>query len=318
MAELAPLLHYSTVALTIALPAIGVSLGQGRIGVACVRALERQPSAQPELFRGLVMGMALAETAGIIGVALAIILLFGASSGATIYNGIAQLGIAIAVSIPSLVTGLTTAQPAIAALGAIARQPFLARKITNLMLITQSLGQTAVIFGFLIALFIQTKLAQVQSINTALQLVAAGFCMGVGSIGPAIGLGHFAQTACASAGVNRNAYPRILAFTFISEAIIETPVIFALVVALLLLQITPTDTLLSVQGISLISAALCTGMGTFIPGISSGRTAASACAQLAFKPEQYGVLSRLSLVAQMLIDTIAIYAVLVSLLLLFL
>ncbi len=71
------------------------------------------------------------------------------------------------------------------------------------------------------------------------------------------------------------------------------------------------------DGVALLSAGLCTGLGTFGPGISSGRTAAEAAKQIVYNPEIYGTMSRISMFAQGLIETAAIYAVLISFLLLF-
>ncbi len=70
------------------------------------------------------------------------------------------------------------------------------------------------------------------------------------------------------------------------------------------------------DGIVLLSAGLCTGIVTIGPGISSGRTATAACNQIAYNPDTYTALSRLSMFAQGLIETSAIYAVLISFLLL--
>ncbi len=316
MIEFALILYYVTVALIIALPCIGAGIGQGLAGKAAIQALETQPQAQTDIQRGLIVGLALIETAAVFGVAAAIILVFSAPS-ATFYQSLAYLGIVFAIALPGIVIGYTVAQPAITALAAIARQPFFARNIINLMLITQSLGQTGIIFGFIIALFIRNQAIAVTSLSQAIQFLAAGIAIGLGSVGPAFGLGHFAKTACASAGINRNAYNRIVSFTFISEAIIETPIIFALVVALLLVQTpsSPAASLLTIT--SMLAAAFCIGIGTLAPGISSGRTAAAACKQLAYVPEHYSTLSRMSMIAQGLIDTTAIYALLISFLLLF-
>ena len=94
------------------------------------------------------------------------------------------------------------------------------------MLITQSLIQTPVIFGLIVALLITASIGSVQTLVEGTQLLAAGICIGLGSIGPTIGLGRFTYQACYTAGINRSSYTKILPFTLISGAIIETPLIF--------------------------------------------------------------------------------------------
>src|SRR5207244_2831174 len=149
---------------------------------------------------------------------------------------------------------------------------------------------------FIVSLFIRTQAHNALHMSDSLRLIASGLCVGLGSIGPAIGLSSFAKAAVNSLGKNTKSYDKLLSFTFISEALIETPIIFCLIIATILLfaiQPTPIDNHL--DGIIFISAALCTGLGTLGAGISSGRTAAVACTQIGENPESYSILSRTSI-----------------------
>lgn len=232
----------------------------------------------------------------------------------TTYTGIATLGIALAICISGFVIGIVSAFPAQQACLAIARQPFFAQKIVRFMLITQSIIQTPIVFSFIIAMLIKAQLTTIDSLADSFRLLGAGICIGFGSIGPSIGLAQFARTACSGLGINRDAYNKLLPFTFLSEAIIETPIIFALVVSILLLVTgIPNGNLL--VGIAMLFAGFCTGFGTIGAGISSGKTSSAACHQIALAPEKYSLLARVSMFSQGLIDTCAIYALLISLLL---
>ena len=68
-----------------------------------------------------------------------------------------NLGIAFAISLSGFVLGLVSALPAQQAVLAIARQPFFSQKIFRFMLITQSIIQTPIVFGFIIAMFIKDQ-----------------------------------------------------------------------------------------------------------------------------------------------------------------
>ena len=195
---------------------------------------------------------------------------------------------------------------------AIARQPFFSAKISRFMLICQSVIQTPIIFGFIIALLIKTSSTACTNAMDSLRFVATGAAVGLSSLGPIIGMATFAKTACHGLGINRECYTPLLTLTFISNAIIETPIILSLVVALVILAETvdPNNIL---DGIRVASSALCIGIGTFGPGISSGRSSAVACREITKNPTIYGTLSKVSLFAQGLIDTCAIYAFLISL-----
>ena len=183
------------------------------------------------------------------------------------------------------------------------------------MLITQSLMQTPVIFAFIVALFIKTQAINVTYLAESLRLIGAGLCIGLGSIGPTIGLSRFSYQACQSLGINRYAYKSIFSFTLISEAIIESPAIFSLVISLVLLTTRVYEPTFTANGVILLAAGLCMGLGTLGVGINSGKMAAQACKSLAFSPENYSTIMRTSLIGQVLIETGAMYAFLVALLL---
>lgn len=312
-------IHYLTIALVIILPVLGLGLGQGITSIMALRAINQQPSARGEITRTVVLGVALIETAAIMALFIALMLLAQTNAHQADWHvSLAKIGIALAICVPGFVLGLASAFPAGAACMAVARQPFLGQKINRFMLITLSLIQTPIIFGFVIALGIAGQLDSVETLRDSLRLIGAGLSIGLGSIGPALGLAAFAKAACTALGVNRNAYNKIFSFTLISEAIIETPIIFALVISMMLTFLVPaaqSENLL--EGIAFICAAFCTGIGTVGPGLSSGRTAASACTQIALYPEEYSALSRASMFAQGLIETSAIYAVLVGFALIF-
>lgn len=318
MSTISSLVHFGTAAAVVGINSMGVGLGQGLISQAAIEAINIQPRAQAEISRAAIMSMAVTETAAVLGTVIAMIFLFGPSTGhASWYTGIAKIGIASAICLSGGVVGYVSYLPAAQACFSIARQPFFSNRIINIMLITLSLIQTPSIFGFIIALFINTQLTNLATSSDALRLLASGLCIGIGSIGPAIGLARFAQAACASLGINRNAYQRILSFTFLSEAIIETPIIFALLVSLILISSSAATATDPTRGFALLAAGLCTGFCTFGPGIGSGKTAARACIEIAFQPHLHSVLSRTSMVAQGLLDTFAIYGLLVSIMLIF-
>ncbi|TET05985.1 hypothetical protein E3J79_03515 [Candidatus Dependentiae bacterium] len=316
MNELAVFFHYGTIASIVAINSLGVGIGEGLASSAALDAINLQPNSKYEISRTAILGMALIETAAIMGVTISFILLLGTRNTAyPLCAGIADLGIALAISLPGFAIGIVSALPAREACLAIARQPFFAQRILRFMLLTQSINQTPIVFGFIIAMFINTQAASCTNLIASIRLLATGICIGVGSIGPSIGLALFSRRACQGLGINRKAYNKLFSFTLISNAIIETPIIFALIIALMILFITDISNATAIKGISLLSAAICMGIGTISVGISSGITAAAACHQIAKKPELHSILSRVSMFSQGLIDTFAIYALLIAILL---
>lgn len=303
-------IYFLVIASLVAITSITVGLGESLVAKAALRCIDVQPSAKSEINKAALLGIAINETAAIIGLVIAIVLI---SETITLPNaGFALMGIACAICIPGCVTGLASAAPIARACESIARQPFFSNKIVNVMLITTSFIQTPIIFGFIISLFIFYQTPTCTNFTEGIRLLASGLCIGVGSVGPIIGLAQYAQNACTSIGYNRNAYFRIITFTFISQALIETPVIFALIVALIILNTTVAPDSIPAAA-NLIAAALCCAISNIAPGISSGATAAEACKQISRNPEHYSTISKISLVAQGMLDSFAVYGWAISL-----
>ncbi|MGA9530533.1 MAG: hypothetical protein WBQ73_01450 [Candidatus Babeliales bacterium] len=315
--EVSLLCHYLSIAFILGLNALGVGIGEGIVSKAGLTAINIQPSALNDIRYVLLFGSALIETAAIIGLSVGTLLFFSFYENDSSYIYLCELGIASALALSGICISIVSSFAIKETCFAIARQPLFTTPLFHFMLITQSIIQTPIIFSLIIAMFIRNQSLYVTSLAHSIKLIASGLCMGLGSIGPSIGLAHFARIACRTIGRNKYAYERILLFTFISGAIIETPAIFSLLVSLFLLLLDIPNEQPMLAAIAMFSAALCTGLGTIGTGIGSGRTAAAACEQIGNNKNSYALLSRTSMFAQGLIDTGVIYALIISLLLMF-
>lgn len=308
------LLHYGNIGFIVGTTSLGAGIGAGLASYSAVKAISRAPSSQQDISKALFIGLALIETAAILTLVVALLLL-SPQVHVIMEGSIARAGIACALGFTGLLIGILSAFPVQQAVYAIARQPFFSTHILNLMLLTQSIIQTPVIFAFLISLIISFQASSVTNMPNALRLLCSGLCIGLGSLGPSIGLGLFAQQACKGLGFNRLSYNNILPFTFISQAIIETPIIFSLLISLVIISLPLAPTENPATLIALVAAAVCMGFGTLGPGIASGKTAAQACKTIAEHPEHYSLISKASMLGQGLIDSSAGYALLIALLL---
>ncbi len=175
--------------------------------------------------------------------------------------------------------------------------------------------QTPILFGFIISWILHNSTVVSLTLNQGMQLCASGLAFALGILGPVIGLAIFATSACSAMGFNRHAHETLFSFTFISQTIIETPILFVLIVALILC-FNPTS---SAQhaGIVYIISALCMGMTTLPVGISSGKTAEAACNEVAHNLSSYNFISSTSLLGQVFIETNTIYGLIVVLTMIF-
>lgn len=298
------------------LSSLGTGIGQGLISRQALQSMHRQPAASGAISQLCIIGMAISETAAVMGIVITLLLLNTTTQfDHTLYTTMATAGIGIAMGISGLCAGLASCRPAIATCDSVARQPLYHTKMLNLMLVTQTLIMTPNMFAVLISLLIRSKMTTIQSFTEALKILASGLSIGLGSIGPTIGLSAFAFAACAAVGINKKAFTKIMTFTFICEAIIETPVIFALLISLMILT-SPTHHESLIQGWQAIAAALCIGLSTISPGMNSGKTGATACTQIALHLEQYSSLSKITMLALAMIDSFAIYGLLISIVML--
>ncbi len=75
--------------------------------------------------------------------------------------------------------------------------------------------------------------------NTYAQAAAflgAAIVMGVGAIGPAIGQGLIGKSACDAVGRNPESYTKIRMMLIIAMGMVETSAIYALIIALFLIN----------------------------------------------------------------------------------
>ncbi|HVX00615.1 MAG TPA: ATP synthase F0 subunit C, partial [Candidatus Babeliaceae bacterium] len=224
--------HYLALSIVVILPLLGVGIGQGKISKATMDAIKRQPAAYDALYRLSVVALSLNETAALLSILTA---LFMVTNGIlSPFSWLGEFGIAAAVGLTAFVVGIGSSLPACQSLYSAARQPFAIAHIMTLMLIGQSFIQTPVIFGFIVSFLMRNQLSLATTWPEGIRLFAAGISLGIGALGPTWGLSRFAQAACYSLGVNKTLYYKIRTFTFLSQALIEAPIIFSLLVSLIL------------------------------------------------------------------------------------
>ena len=72
-----------------------------------------------------------------------------------------------------------------------------------------------------------------------------------------------------------------------------------------------------INGLALLGAGICMGLGAIGPGIGEGFVAGKACEAMGRKPEEAGILTRTMIIGQAISESTGVYALVVALLLLF-
>ena len=146
--------------------------------------------------------------------------------------------------------------------------------------------------------------------------LGAGLSMGLGAVGSGKGEGYAAMKACEGMGRQPAVADALLRTMLIGQAIAESTGIYGLVVALLLIFRGFGDVHF-MQIPAFISAGLCMGLGAMGPGFGLGLAAGHACEAIARNPETYSTILRNMLIGQAVTESTGIYALVVSLLLIF-
>jgi F-type H+-transporting ATPase subunit c len=309
------LLHFISSGLAIILSSFGTALGESIAGEGTIHALNRQELGRTQAFRALIIGLALVESGGILSLVIALMLLFARTHDISWSIACGELGIGIALGFSALSVGIASGYAVKSAITAIMRQPFFAQKIVTFMLITQSMIEAPVIFSFIVGLIIKGSFTADMPLPHGIKLCVAGILIGLGSIGPSIGQAFFCNVSCYAIGMNRKAYKNLFAFSLLNQALIETPVIFSLLLSILIIFKPGMIETASIEIASYIGAALAMGLASLGVGISTGYVASRSCYQMAHSPGDYSLLFRSSLLAQVFIESCAIYALIIGLVL---
>jgi len=308
----AEMLHYAGIVLAMAFSACGVAYGQGYAGGWAIVATTRQDLAFIPVWRALLIGLAFIESGGIFALVLSLLFVKGYSFTPTVASGLAVAGAGAGIGIASWIVGIASGRVVAAATGAIARQPFFAEKVLQLMMLAQILLEAPAVFALVIGITIYSKITAGMSLIFGWQLFAGGLLIALGSIGPAIGQAIFSSAACRASGVNIKMYPRIFSFALLTQAIIETPIIFCLLLAILLIIRTISVTPL-IEGVSLLmGSTIAFGFGCTGAAVGSGYVAARAVTLMVQEPKQYTILLRVTILCQAIIDTALIYSLITA------
>ncbi|MCK4695663.1 MAG: ATP synthase F0 subunit C [Candidatus Cloacimonetes bacterium] len=235
---------YLGAGICVGIGAVTTGIGSGIIAGEGALAIMKQPKANEQIFRTMLIGQAAAQTAGIFALVVSMLLMYGgfdvveggwfraaALLAAGISMGIGSLG-------PSLGAGYSGGQ----ACKSIARMPKESNAIMGNMLIGQALAQTSAIFALVVSLLLLYSVPNQPAgisigriILKSMAFLGAGFSIGFGTIGPGAGIGFVAGKANDMMGRFPKEKPRIMRTMFLGAAVSESTAIYSLVVAFLLI-----------------------------------------------------------------------------------
>jgi len=309
---------YTGGGLTMGLGAIGAAIGEGYTAAQANLAVSRDPKNSGEIFKNMLVGQAVAESASIFALVIAILLLFLDVPVPTLLKAAALFGAGISMGFGAIGSGIGSGYPGGKACEGIARQPAVASQLTTNMLIGSAVCQTPAIFSMVVALMLMfINFGNVPLFPTWAAYLGAGISMGLAAIGSGYGGGLAAGASCEGIARQPKTAANVTTIMLVGQAVSQTPSIFGLLVSFILMfKSFPESTALSAS-MALLGAGICTGFGGIGPGLGNGMTAEGAVRWVARNVEHAGDLMRIMLVGQAVSQSTAIYAMVVSLVLIF-
>lgn len=309
---------YSAGGIAMGLGAIGAAVGEGHTAAMANIAISRNTKASGDIFKNMLVGQAVAESASIFALVIAILLLFLDVAVPNLLKAAALLGAGFAMGLGAIGSGIGSGYPSGEACFGISRQPAISPQLTTNMLIGSAVCQTPAIFSMVVALMLMfIDFGNAPLHPTWAAFLGAGLSMGLAAIGSGYGGGLAAGASCEGISRQPKTVANVTTIMLVGQAVSQTPSIFGLLVAFILMFKTfPESTALSAP-MALLGAGICMGFGGIGPGIGNGMAAEGAVRWVARNVEHAGDLMRIMLVGQAVSQSTAIYAMVVSLVLIF-
>lgn len=311
---------YTGAGIALGLGGIGAAVGMGNAAAQANQAIMRQPKVQGEMLRTMLIGQAVGGSPSIFALVVGLLILFVSPANPELVGGnyfAGLVGAGLAIGFGAFGSGLGCGWPAGSACDGVARNPQRAAYSTQSMIIGQAVAQSPSIFALVVALILVLNAKTGTDLPTMGIAMGAGLAMGVSALGSGVGSGATAGGAVDAIGRWPRAYGVTLRTMLIGQAVCETPAIFGMLVAFIMM-FAMGDLNPGLLGFAQVfGAAIAVGFGGIGPGIGSGLTAAKGCEATAARPGKDALILRTMLIGQAVSQSTAIYALIVALALLY-
>lgn len=309
---------YAGGGLAMGLGAVGAAVGEGYTAAEANVAVSRNSELSGDIFKNMLVGQAVAESASIFALVIAILLLFLDVSAAPPLKASALFAAGLCMGFGAVGSGIGSGFSGGQACSGISRQPAIASKLTTNMLIGSAVCQTPAIFSMVVALMLMfMDFSTLPLYPTWAALLGAGLSTGLAAIGSGYGGGLAAGASCEGIARQPESVTNVTTTMLVGQAVAQTPSIFGLLVSFILMFKTFPETTSLQTAMALLGAGLCMGFGGIGPGIGNGMAAEGAVRWVARNVSYAGDLMRTMLVGQAVSQSTAIYAMVVSLVLIF-
>ena len=309
---------YAGGGIAMGLGAVGAAIGEGYTAARANLAVSRNPAISGDILKNMLVGQAIAESASIFALVIAILLLFMDTGTSSMLKAAAFLGAGLSMGFGAIGSGIGSGYPGGEACYGISQQPAAGSQLTTNMLIGSAVCQTPAIFAMVVSLMlIFIDFGNAPLTPTWAAFVGAGLSMGLAAIGSGYGGGLAAGASCEGIARTPQSVASVTTIMLVGQAVAQTPAIFGLLISFILMFKSFPESSVLATPMALLAAGLCMGFGGIGPGIGNGMAAEGAVRWVARNVEHAGDLMRIMLVGQAVSQSTAIYAMVISLVLIF-
>lgn len=307
---------YLGAGLSIGFGAIGAAVGEGYAAGQASESIAYRPEKSGEILKDMLVGQAIAESAAIFALVVAIILVFANAPKHNFLMAFNYIGAGLAMGLSAIGAGVGAGLPAGKLCLGIVRQPAYSSKLLTTMLIGSAVCQTPAIFGMVVAFLLLFIDFSAFPLNPGWAAVlGAGLATGLAAIGPGIGNGFTAMEAVAGISRQPETSSETNKVMLVGLSVAQSTAIYGFVISLLLLLTKHEASTELSSALALLGAGVSSGFGGIGPGIGIGIVAAGAVKWIARNREATGVLTRTMLIGMAVTESTSIYALIVALLL---
>lgn len=226
---------YFGAALAVGIAAFGSAYGEGYTAYKASEAIARQPRASSEIVRTMLITQAVAETAGIFGLLISIILIFVAPTRGGLTQAVSLIAAGLCMGVGAIGAGVGSGQAGGTACESIGRHPRLASSILLTTLVGQAIIQTGCIFALVVSMLLSIMVPSSDNIVAMGAMFGAGCAMGFGAIGAGISTGFTAKKAIWGMSRDSSIGGVMTRTMLLGQAVAHAGAIYSLIVAFLLI-----------------------------------------------------------------------------------
>jgi F-type H+-transporting ATPase subunit c len=224
------------IAAAIGLAGGAVSIASSFVVKAATESIGRQPFFSPKITTVMLLAQSIMEAPLIIAFIVSLLIRNRINANPELLYGLQGLAAGITIGLGSVGPSIGQAIFTQAACKSIGTNKNAYNKIFPFMLLLEAIIETPFMFCLLVGAMILFRPLDGAILSDALTLGAAAFAISMGSLGTATGIGFTASKSVISLAQNPDQYSLLLRTTLLVAAFIESAIIYAMIVAIMLIM----------------------------------------------------------------------------------